>query len=249
MNQHPQPGQTRPMPDEVHATDPIDPEAFRKAVEDGFPEYPYSSGMTSRTRFRLFERLVGAVGLRDDAKMLSVGCGPLALEVLSDLARRCDVTAFDYTPEFQGVYDKLRERGMLKKVAFSVGDARMAEFEPDSYDIVVFHDIFYETALDAPEIVARFVPAVKPGGLVYFDLMDERAHRVWKLIGAELPEYRRYNIDRALARVREAGLEIIAQAPTDENRDGLKRATITLIRKTTGIANAFGILARRPART
>lgn len=228
---------------------PVDPEAFRKAVEDGFPTYPYSSGMTSRSRFRLFERLVGAVGLPVQARMLSVGCGPLALEVLSDVARRCDVTAFDYTPEFQGVYEILRDRGLLQRVDFSVGDARTADYPPDSFDIIVFHDVFYETALDAPEIVARFVPAVKPGGLVYFDLMDERAHRIWRMMGAELPDYRRYNIDSALARVRAAGLEIIAQSPTDENRDGLKRATITLIRKTTGIANAFGILARRTTGT
>ncbi len=248
MNQQPQPAGQRHLANKTGATDTVDPEAFRKAVEDGFPEYPYSSGMTSRSRFRLFERLVAAVGLPADARMLSVGCGPLAPEVLSDVARRCVVTAFDYTPEFQGVYDTLRERGLLKKVDFSVGDARTAEYAPDSFDIIVFHDIFYETALDAPEIVARFVPAVKPGGLVYFDLMDERAHRIWRMIGAELPEYRRYNIDSALARIRAAGLEIIAQSPTDENRDGLKRTTITMIRKTTGIANAFGVLARRPVR-
>jgi SAM-dependent methyltransferase len=212
-----------------------------------FPDYSYTDGAMHSWRFNLFERLVAKHGLPQGARMLNVGCGPFALEALSPTARRCKVTSFDYTPEFTPVYERLMAEKLLGDVTFFVGDIREVTFDEASFDIAVFHDVFYEAALSAPEVIARYVPFVKPGGLIYFDIMDKRAEGLWRLMGSEREEYRRYDVDAALRRIEKAGLERLEQCPTNENRIGAKRITLNAIRLLTGKVNSYGILARRKA--
>lgn len=223
----------------------LDPVAYRDALREAFPDYGYADGAMHAWRFNLFERLVGEQGLPPNAALLNVGCGPFALEVHSRIVRGCRVTSFDYTAEFAHVYDKLKSERMLEDVSFFVGDIRTVSFPAESFDIIVFHDVFYEAALDAPEIVARFVPFLKRRGLVYLDLMNRSAGGLWRLMGSERKEYRRYDVPAALSRIKAAGLEQIACCPTDENRVGWKRRALTGIRLLTGKANSFGVLARR----
>jgi len=223
----------------------VNPVAYRDALRDAFPDYDYADGAMYFWRFNLFERLVAKHGLPSGASMLNVGCGPFALEALSPTARQCRVTAFDYTPEFGPVFEILRARHLLEDVTFFVGDIREVSFPEASFDIIVFHDVFYEAALSAPDVIARYVPFLKPGGLVYFDIMDRRAKWLWQLLRSERPEYRRYDVASALDRIRAAGLELLDCCPTDENRTGIKRLVQKAIRLTTGTANSFGVMARR----
>jgi hypothetical protein len=48
---------------------------------------------------------------------------------------------------------------------------------------VLVNDLFYAKKVDFHGVIGKFAASVAPGGVLYFDIQDERAGPVWRMMG------------------------------------------------------------------
>ena len=115
---------------------------------------------------------------------------------------------FSNAEGFAGLYPVFRGEGLLAATTFVRADANTVTYSAGSFDLIVFHDIFYETALNVPDILIRYSDFLKPGGFVYLDFMSQDTAWLWKLIGRER-KYRRYTIAQIRNALEESGFDLL----------------------------------------
>lgn len=178
-------------------------------------------------------------------QVLNVGCGPLATEYFVRPLHRHRIVSFDYTPEFASVYPALRARGYLANTTFFVGDAVAVEFAPETFDLIVMHDLLYEPTLDWPTLFPKYDRFLRRGGLIFLTVLNVRTRGLWRMFGREKPR-KRYEIPAILAGIRSRGYQVLACVPCSlESRGPLNQAFKQLLWKVFGLANEYAILARK----
>ena len=138
----------------------------------------------------------------------------------------------------------LRREGFLPTTKFEQGDANTIAFPKHSFDVLVFHDIFYETTLNVPEVLARFNGFLKPGGHVYLDFMNLKTVWLWRLLGKER-KYKRYSIGQIRAALHDQGFEILEMRRSVGTNSKLIKALSTALWIMLGTSNAYGLIARK----
>lgn len=193
-------------------------------------------------RFDLMRGLIGAELARPGLRLLNVASGPFAFELY---AARSDafIDAFDSDIRLEGLHSDLVHHGLIANSRFEVLD--IGSFRAGgTYDIVLVNDLFYAPGLDFFALFQRVADAVKPGGLIYFDIQDERAGPVWALF-KKTGSTRRYDLSKVRQAVEGLGFEIEAVAPSLGIKGGLDYAVRRLLWSIPGIANNFAFAARR----
>ena len=192
------------------------------------------------TMSEMLDKHVGA----HSKTILNAGSGTFAAEIFSSGFQNRQITSFDYTEAFADLYPVFRAEGHLSTTTFARADANTVTFPAESFDLIVFHDIFYESALNIPDVLFRYRDFLKPGGYVFLDFMNMDTALLWRLIGKER-QYKRYSraqIDKAL---HDSDLELleIRRSSGSSNRAVifLNWALWTFFRT----SNAFAVMARK----
>lgn len=220
-------------------------DAYVSKLRRGLPEsfQPFAAFFGNLERLAtLAAMLDGRLG--KDALTLNVGCGPFAAEIFVPALQGGRVVSFDYTAEFAPFLHAFRADGHLANTLFLRADALTVAFRPASFDAILIHDVLYETGLDLGALLARHVPALKPGGLVYLDVMDTRLGRLWRLLGKER-DYRRYRLDDVTATLEAHGLRLVETRPAIGARRGPVRLAHQALWRATGLSNAVGMIAEK----
>jgi SAM-dependent methyltransferase len=175
--------------------------------------------------------------------VLNAGCGPFASEIFVSALQHHKIEAFDYTPEFATFFDIFRKEGLLDGVRFFNADAMSVSYPNERFDLLIMHDLLYETALDLDAILTRYIPFLARGGFVYFDFMNARLRALWRLLGKE-KQYRRYDPQMVRDLLGRHGLTVVEWRAVRSGSTGPTGAFHALLH-TTGTANAFAVLAQR----
>lgn len=197
----------------------------------------------NRRRLALLTRLLGTHCRPAPSTVLNVGCGPFATECFAAPLATSHFISFDYSANLAPLYQAMRARGQLPRTRFFVGSATDAEFEPARFDLILMHDLLYEPCLDAPGLLLRYHTFLKPGGYLFFDVMDRRIQPLWKLLGKEVG-HRRYDLNALRARL-DPHFELIECAPYLGVKGPLDALFRRLLWHGFGLANNFAFLIRR----
>ncbi len=176
-------------------------------------------------------------------RVLNLGCGPLAAELFIACLQGRDITAVDYTPDFVAAGQALQASGLLPRVTVQQGDVTAMHWDDASFDAIVIHDLLYEAALDANTLIPRLARSLRPGGLMYLDVMDSRVRGLWRLLGRERG-YRRYHPRAVAAVLASSGLVPLERRPL-RPRGGVLRVLPHVALRAFGLSNAVAIAARR----
>ena len=193
-------------------------------------------------RLEMIEQLVGQDLRRKGSEILNVACGPFALEFYLQL-RGAHITSFDRETRLAGLHGELLSCGLIGDSEFHVSDVH--EFAASKqYDAVIINDLFYTKHIDFYALICKYAGYVKPGGLLYFDIQDERAGPVWRAFGKDA-EYRRYDLARVSQTLNECGLDVTAVSPALGIKGGLDRVLRKGLWYTARLANSYVFVARK----
>ncbi|MGL4395763.1 MAG: hypothetical protein ACRCS9_04410 [Hyphomicrobium sp.] len=193
-------------------------------------------------RFDLMLGLIGGHLARRPLSILNVASGPFALEFYCPIAG-AECHAFDVSERLAGLHRDLVRDRLIAPATFTVGD--VASFKPDrQFDVVIVNDLFYTRALDFFDLIGPLAAAVKPNGLLYFDIQDERAGPIWRMLGKD-GAFRRYDLAVVRATLAALGFEVAEPVPSFGIKGGLDHRARTALWRVTGIANNFAFVARR----
>ena len=193
-------------------------------------------------RLEMIEQLVGQELRRKGSEILNVACGPFALEFYLQL-RGAHITSFDRESRLAGLHGELLSSGLISDSEFHVSDVH--EFAAAKrYDAVIINDLFYTKHIDFYALIGKYAGYVKPGGLLYFDIQDERAGPVWRAFGKDA-EYRRYDLARVSKTLKDCGLDVTSVTPALGIKGGLDRVLRKGLWYTAGLANSFVFVARK----
>ena len=192
-------------------------------------------------RFALLEPAIGTILDDPDARVLNVASGPFALEHY--LPVRAEVHSLDLDPALPARHAEMLDTGLIERSRFMVCDAM--SFETDErYDLVVINDLFYTRYVDFYALFEKYRHFVKPGGTLYFDILDRKAGALWKAFKKD-SRYRRYDMASVRQTLQQAGFDIEVELPSP----GIKGGVDMLVRKTLwrlfGVANNLIFKARR----
>jgi len=182
----------------------------------------------------------------DGKQVLNIGSGAFATEIFVAALQGQTITAVDYTPEFAPFYDLFRREGHLQTTQFQQADAMEIEFEPESLDLIILHDVLYEPALDLEALVDRLRPFLKPGGLLFLDFVNSRTLWIWKLLGRP-NQFRRYDPRRVRAFLEGTGFEIVDWRRPQRSSSRLVRLFHALLWHILRASNNYAVLARKTA--
>ncbi|CAN7593014.1 hypothetical protein [Rhizobium sp. LjRoot254] len=174
--------------------------------------------------------------------VLNIGCGPFASEIFVAALQHQAVHALDYTPEFAVFFDIFRDEGVLEGVSFANTDVMMADFPLARFNLIVMHDLLYETALELDTLLARLLPLLAADGLLYIDFMNAHLHWLWMLLGKE-KQYRRYRPRDVWGLLDRHGLAVLEHRPVLPSAGGLTALFHRLLRA-FGTSNAIAVVAR-----
>ncbi|MDQ0321105.1 SAM-dependent methyltransferase [Pararhizobium capsulatum DSM 1112] len=217
---------------------------YHDLLRDHLPEKfrPFAPFFANTRRLEtmagMLQRNFGGTG----KAVLNAGCGPFASEIFVGALQHQQIEAFDYTPEFAAFFNIFRQEGLLADVRFFHADAMTVSYPNARFNLLVMHDLLYETALDLETMLARYIPFVAPGGLVYFDFMNARLRTLWRLLGKE-KQYRRYDPDEVRSLLARHGLTVLEWQAVRSGSKGPSAGFHALLRA-LGTANAFAVMAR-----
>lgn len=192
------------------------------------------------TMTALLERHVGDTS----RTILNAGCGPFAAEIFSVSFQNRRVSSFDYTKGFGDLYPVLRQEGHLATTHFVRGDANTIVYPLQSSDLIVFHDIFYEPALNVPDVLARFKTFLRPGGHIYLDYMNQSTAWLWRLLGKER-QYKRYTTAQIRTALEENGFEILELQRSSGTNSRVVKLFNHVLWTVFRTSNAFALVARK----
>ena len=208
----------------------------------GFTQFAdfFAGTQRLRTLGAMLERHVTGTGL----EVLNVGSGPFATEIFVRSMAAQRVLAVDYTPEFAPFHALFRQDGHLKNTTFLRADITTENFGTDRFDLIILHDILYETALDMDSVVTRLKATLRPGGMIFLDFVNARTAWIWHLMGRRTP-FRRYDPRDVRRLLTHAGFRIVDWRPTHGAKSLSARAVHRALRL-AGAANNYAVLARLP---
>lgn len=193
-------------------------------------------------RFGLLGPAIGAILRNPDAKVLNVASGPFALEhYLPGLA--AEMHSLDLDPALPALHQDLLAEGLIGRARFTLTDAM--SFETDErYDLVVINDLFYTRYVDFYALFEKYRHFVKPGGTLYFDILDRKAGALWKAFNRD-SRYRRYDMASIRDTLRTGGFDIEVELPSPGIKGGLDMLVRRTLWRVFGVANNLIFRARR----
>lgn len=193
-------------------------------------------------RFDLMARTLGSELERRPLRILNAACGPFALEFYTHLPGAI-IDSFDIDERLIALHHALSASALIAPCSFRTLD--VAAFEPTTlYDIVLVNDLFYTKHVDFHGVIGKFAASVAPGGVLYFDIQDERAGPVWRLFGKGNAT-RRYNLANVRATLEGLDFTIESMTPSLSIKGGLDGLVRRGLWNVFGIANNFAFVAKR----
>lgn len=175
--------------------------------------------------------------------ILNIASGPFAMEFyLAPEGVRID--SIDIDACLGPLHAQLVAEGLIAPSSFEVSD--VMAFEPGTrhYDVIVVNDMFYTRYVDFHAVMGKYAPLLKPGGQIYFDILDQRAGPLWALFNKN-SRYRRYDMDDVRATLRSHDLVVETSQPSLGIKGGLDRTARRLLWQTLGVANNIIFLCRK----
>ena len=177
-------------------------------------------------------------------RILNAGSGAFAAELFSAPFQNRQITSFDYTQEFADLFPVFQRDGMLATTTFSRADANTVTYPANSFDVIVFHDIFYEAALNIPDVLHRFRDFLRPGGYLYLDFMSQSTELVWRLLGKGRA-YKRYKLAEVRRTLVENGFELLELRRSSDTSNPLVACLNAMLWTMFRTSNAFAVIARK----
>lgn len=194
-------------------------------------------------RFDLIKSTLSEGRLKDLNCVLDAACGPFSFENYVQLTPTCKIEAFDFNPDVQPIYDALRSEGYLERVEFEVAD--IAKYQPKQrYDLLLINDLFYTNAVNFYDHIERYCEYVEEGGLVYFDLLDQKNDWVWKIFGKD-DRFARYDLRKIIKTMEELGFELVEDKPSLGIKGGFDKLLRTAMLICTNATNNHIFLFRK----
>ena len=193
-------------------------------------------------RVELLDRLIGDELRRKGAEILNVACGPFAIEFY---LQPCDahIWSFDLEPQLLPLHRELVETRLIAPSSFEV--ASIEAFDAArTYDAIVINDLFYLKFVDFYAVIESYIGRLRPGGLLYFDIQDQRARPIWKAFGKE-GRNRRYDLDDVGRLLVAQGMKIESMTPLLGIKGSFDRAFRKVLWHTAGFSNSFVFVARK----
>lgn len=196
-------------------------------------------------RFDLMKSIIGDRLQQRPLRVLNAASGPFALEFYAGL-HGAKIDSFDIDEELLQLHKVLTIRQLIAPCTFRKMD--VATYEPsDRYDVVLVNDLFFSKHVDFFSVIEKFADAVAPGGTLYFDLQDERAGPVWRLLGKGRTT-RRYDLASVKASLEALGFTVEHVVPALGIKGaGIDSAARRILWRWFGIANNFAFAAKRAA--
>lgn len=174
--------------------------------------------------------------------VLNVASGPFAFEFYTPEIP-CRIDSIDIDPLLPDLHAELVAEGLITPSTFTCSD--VMSFDTDKrYDVILINDLFYTRYVDFYAVMARYVGFLKPGGRIYFDILDQRAGPVWRLFNKDA-NYRRYDMQSVRETLASHDLHIEVETPSP----GIKGGFDGLLRRgmwaSARIANNFIFMARK----
>lgn len=193
-------------------------------------------------RVELLDRLIGDELRRKGAEILNVACGPFAIEFYLQL-RDANITSFDLEARLAGLHLQLIDSGLIAQTSFDVASIE-AFAAPRAFDVIIINDLFYLKFVDFYALIETYIGHLKPGGLLYFDIQDQRAAPIWKAFGKE-GRNRRYDLDDVGRLLVAKGMKIESMTPLLGIKGSLDRWFRKALWHTAGLSNSFVFVARK----
>ncbi|MEQ1652678.1 MAG: methyltransferase domain-containing protein [Hyphomicrobium sp.] len=217
---------------------------FRDALHLHLSERPAKEidFFINRRRFDLMLSAIGSELARRPLRILNAACGPFAFEFYVR-PEGAVISAFDFDEQLAEIHDNLVRANLIAPCSFRLLD--VADFTPAAlYNVVLVNDLFYSKHVDFFAVIAAFAASVAPGGVIYFDIQDERAGPVWRLLGKGNTT-RRYNLNAVRSTLEHLGLKVEAVHPALGIKGGADSFVRKILWNVFGIANNFAFVARR----
>jgi SAM-dependent methyltransferase len=191
-------------------------------------------------RFDVMRRTLGD-GLAGKS-VLNLACGPFAMEFF--VAPKCArMDCVDIDASLAPLHAELVAERLIAPSSFTLSD--VMTFEPvEQYDAIIINDVFYTKFVDFHAVIARYIPYLKPGGQLYFDILDRRAGHIWKLFDKD-SRYRRYDMAEVRHALAAHNLAVEATVPSLGIKGGFDHLLRSGLWAGAGIANNFIFLARK----
>lgn len=192
---------------------------------------------------RRFEVLRRALGDKLAGKtVLNIGSGPFALEFY--VGPQCDhIDSIDIDPQLAPLHDAMIAEGLIAPSRFEHSDA-IAYQPKQAYDVIIVNDVLFSRQVDYHQVLAKYAGHLKPGGYLYFDILDARAGPLWALVNND-NRYRRYAIAEVTEALRRHDLTLEMQEPSFGIKGGLDRLGRQLLWRLARVANNVIFLARK----
>jgi hypothetical protein len=193
-------------------------------------------------RFDLMNRTLGAELARRPLRILNAASGPFALEFYNSF-NGAIIDSFDIDNRLIALHEVLTAEALIAPCSFRTLD--VAAFEPGPlYDIVLVNDLFYSKHVDFDGVIGKFAASVAPGGVLYFDIQDERAGPVWHLLGKGNTT-RRYSLANVQTTLEALGFTVESVTPSLGIKGGMDGMIRRVLWSAFGIANNFAFVAKR----
>lgn len=193
-------------------------------------------------RFDLMRRTIGSALARPGLRVLNAASGPFAFEHYA-APEDAVIHAFDRDVRLVALHQELIDQGLIAECRYEVSD--VASYRARArYDVVLVNDLFYAPSLNLFDLLGELAASVAPGGLMYFDVQDERAGPVWSAFGKG-GTTRRYDLAEVKRAIEHLGFEVLAVAPSLGIKGGLDHLFRRALWSSFGIANNFAFAARR----
>jgi hypothetical protein len=197
-------------------------------------------------RFDLIQLTLGARLERRPLRILNVASGPFAFEHYfnrPDLQPSMEIDSFDLDGRLIALHAELVDHGMIAPSSFQTLD--VASYKPKSlYDLVLINDLYYSKSVDFYETIGNLTASLAPGGLLYFDVQDERAGPLWRALGKD-GAFRRYPLPLVRKKLEDLGLQVQSMTPAPSIKGGVDAFLRKMLWRGFGIANNFAFVARR----
>ncbi len=196
------------------------------------------------SRLRTLAEILSSRMKGSGKSVLNAGCGPFATELFVPALQDQHIESFDYTSGFLPFYDLFRKDGMIANTNFRIANALTVAYPANSFDLIIIHDVFYETGLPVEVLLDRFRPMLKPGGLLFFDFVNARTERLWRLLGSK-QKFQRYDPDAVRKLIAGLGYAILEWRPTYGNSGKAKMVIHKLSEALLRQSNSYAVLIQK----
>lgn len=192
---------------------------FDAILKASFDErtYRFFSLRTNSARIELAIHSLLSHASAAPGKLLNVGAGAFVLDFILGQLRPWHIVSFDLDPNYIGLYNTLRQQGLLTRTSFMLADLRSCDFVSQSFQLILAHDLLFVPSLELSWLLPKFAHWLQPEGFLYFDVWDQRMRNLWKL-SSRYHLFRRYDLSQVRQLLKDNGFRIITEVPYFGNR-------------------------------